>query len=120
MNWNYDNNELVQIEDGRTMRRWSILDYRDLGRIRIVIVRVPKGMTLHRNVFGIRTDGAVAWQIESVPDAEKDPYSRYVNFVETLNDKSVPPSLRIGNWNCSEVEIDPETGKVLRWEWVHG
>lgn len=73
--------------------------------IAIVRLDVPAGAILNQNVFALRRDGLVAWQItdKAVVDADS-PYTSIAPDGERL---------RAYNWSGVELWLDPQTGAVL-------
>ena len=61
-----------------------------------------------RNLFCIREDGKLAWQIEYIVETNTDPINHYVGVVKLDNG-----NILAGNWNGMQIELNPCTGAVV-------
>lgn len=73
--------------------------------VTVVRLEVPTGVVFNQNVFGLRRDGLIAWQITDKGVVDKD--SPYVT-ISPDGDR-----LRAYNWSGIELWLDPQTGAVL-------
>ncbi len=79
----------------------------------IVLLKVPSGVVMTENVFGVSEAGEIIWQIERIPLTSTWPANRYTGINEH-DDQTV----NVFNWNGHEVKIDIHTGKVIGTEFV--
>ena len=109
MNWSIVGHS-IEFQGGQKLRfDFDIKEGVEVNGVLVVVLDVPSDRAMTENVFGISTDGRRLWQIERIPSTATDPVNRYV---EVVNHSTGVAS--IGNWNGVVVDIDVQTGKVLR------
>ena len=81
--------------------------------ILIVVLDIPPKQSMTENVFGISKTGEVIWQIERIPQT-----SHPVNRYTSIKDNSISGIAVAWNWNCTNVYIDVNTGKVIDTEFT--
>jgi hypothetical protein len=75
----------------------------------IVVLDIPPKESMTENVFAVSKEGKILWQIERTPKTASCPVNNYTS----VDDTSEPGIAVAFNWNCTNVYIDLNTGKVL-------
>ncbi len=103
----------LRLPKGATVEfAYPIREVAEVGNVVVVLLDVPAHESMTENVFGVSQDGDVVWQIEPIPDITNDPTDCYTGFVS-----ATPGKLALCKWGGIGVEIDPNTGRVLR-HWI--
>jgi hypothetical protein len=82
-----------------------------VGNVAVVLLDVPRDRSMPENVFGLAGDGTRLWQIEAVQTHGGQPYFHYVDMDSCGADR-----VRLWNYGTFVVDLDVNTGRVLRTE----
>ncbi len=85
----------------------------NVGGVAIVILQIPDSGGMTENVFGVTAKNRVIWKIERIDGTATDPVNRYVGFGNQRDNH-----IYVSNWNGVVVEIDAQTGKIVKSEWL--
>lgn len=72
----------------------------------LVVLNVPKGHTFNENIYCIKSDGSIAWQVK-----EQDYLYKRSSFVNIRQDSL--GNVWLVNWDGSQYRVDTSTGEIL-------
>lgn len=116
MNYQIDNNTLkAQINWTQDFKN-PIKKVLEFNKVLVVLLEREIGTNFYQNIFGVnKSNGNLAWQIENLEQIKyEDEYYEgiikpYVDIIEIDIFK-----IKAINWDGSQVELDVNTGKVLK------
>ena len=109
VSYHFRRNGLFIRSRGRPMRRvdfaWPIAEVIAFAEILVVRIQPKPGAKDNQNVFGVRSDGEIAWQVPHRQFIYDD--SPFTGMMRTGT------NVYLSNWDGTELIVDPSTGKVL-------
>jgi hypothetical protein len=105
MTFTIDGKRLLTAEGATVDFAFAISAIAVINDVLVVLLDVPPGESMTENVFGVSKEGKLIWQIERSPELSVDPTDQYISFFGRL---------QMWRWSCHGVEIDVNTGKIIR------
>jgi hypothetical protein len=112
--WGKEGNKFLLGKNKRISFDYPIRAALNSCGIIVVVLDIPPKQSMTENVFGISEDGDIIWQIERISETASDTVNRYTG----IGGSSVDGIAVAFNWNCTNVYINVETGKVISTEFT--
>ena len=112
--WEKEGNELLLGENKRISFDYPIRAILNSFGVFVILLEIPTKQSMTENVFGVSQEGEILWQIEKIPETATDPVNRYTG----IGDSNIAGIVVAFNWNCTNVFVDINTGKVIDTEFT--
>ncbi|GAB4393523.1 MAG: hypothetical protein Tsb005_12190 [Gammaproteobacteria bacterium] len=85
---------------------YEIKQVEEFGEILVVRLKIPVGIILNENVFGVSSEGKILWQIEKLSSVYTDnPFTGMVREGDNA---------KLFNWDGTDLIVNPATGEIIK------